>query len=121
MMGSNEIDFRIFYEKIKEDRVKLVDSIEADLQRVREVDELLERIARHHGFEHNGNGHVPTPEVQAPQKAAKIATIKAKDGTEERKYIIMYQTPGPGWNRWGFLVDGKKIPWREYLKEKENE
>lgn len=89
MMGSNEIDFRIFYEKIKEDRVKLVDSIEADLQRVREVDELLERIARHHGFEHNGNGHVPTPEVQAPQKAAKIATIKAKDGTEERKYIVI--------------------------------
>lgn len=35
--------------------------------------------------------------------------------------FIMYQTPGPSWNRWGFLVDGKKVPWREYLKEKENE
>ena len=30
---------------------------------------------------------------------------------------IMY----PKKQSWGFLVDGKKIPWREYLKEQENE
>lgn len=54
-------------------------------------------------------------------KATDFHSITAMPASGVWTLFIMYQTPGPGWNRWGFLVDGKKIPWREYLKEKENE
>lgn len=54
-------------------------------------------------------------------KATDFHSITAMPAAGVWTLFIMYQTPGPGWNRWGFLVDGKKIPWREYLKEKENE
>ena len=53
--------------------------------------------------------------------ATEYHAIVAMPATGVWTLFVMYQSLGPGWNRWGFLVDGKKVPWREYLKEHSNE